>query len=215
MLEAAVVAHQLVQHPLARVAEGRVAEVVAERQALGQVLVQPQGPRDRAPDLRDLQRVGEARAVVVALVVDEDLRLVLEPPEGRAVDDPVAVALVDGSAAGARPRGSAGRGSRRSASRRARGAAILHAPPAPTVHELHRVLLRFGAMNCRRSRSPVASHEPRSGTMKFSSGPLAQLGERLVRNQEVAGSSPPRSNSLNNLAEWNTAAGRWSNSGRG
>ena len=27
-------------------------------------------------------------------------------------------------------------------------------------------------------------------------GPLAQLGERLVRNQEVGGSSPPRSTNL-------------------
>ena len=36
----------------------------------------------------------QARAVVVALVVDEDLGLVLEPAEGRAVDDAVAVALV-------------------------------------------------------------------------------------------------------------------------
>jgi hypothetical protein len=29
-------------------------------------------------------------------------------------------------------------------------------------------------------------------------GPLAQLGERLVRNQEVGGSSPPRSTNLRN-----------------
>ncbi len=31
-------------------------------------------------------------------------------------------------------------------------------------------------------------------------GPLAQLGERLVRNQEVGGSSPPRSTNLRNQA---------------
>lgn len=31
-------------------------------------------------------------------------------------------------------------------------------------------------------------------------GPLAQLGERLVRNQEVGGSSPPRSTTLETLA---------------
>jgi len=31
-------------------------------------------------------------------------------------------------------------------------------------------------------------------------GPLAQLGERLVRNQEVGGSSPPRSTNLRNRA---------------
>ena len=93
VLEAAVVPHQLVHHPLARVAEGRVAEVVAEDEALGQLLVQPHRPGHRAPDLRALQAVGEAGAVVVALVVHEDLGLVLQPPERRAVDDPVAVAL--------------------------------------------------------------------------------------------------------------------------
>ena len=34
-----------------------------------------------------------ARAVVVALVVDEDLRLVLEPAKGGGMDDPVAITL--------------------------------------------------------------------------------------------------------------------------
>jgi len=34
---------------------------------------------------------------VVPLVVDEDLRLVLEAAEGEAVDDAVAVALVEGA----------------------------------------------------------------------------------------------------------------------
>ena len=41
----------------------------------------------------DLQRVGQPRAVVIALGRDEHLRLVLEPPERLAVHDPVAVAL--------------------------------------------------------------------------------------------------------------------------
>src|SRR5580765_4013196 len=44
-------------------------------------------------DLRHLERMGEARPVVVALVIDEDLRLVLEPPERGRMDDAVAVAL--------------------------------------------------------------------------------------------------------------------------
>jgi hypothetical protein len=37
--------------------------------------------------------MGEARPVVVALVVDENLGLVLQPPEGGGMDDAVAVAL--------------------------------------------------------------------------------------------------------------------------
>ena len=46
-----------------------------------EVLVEPQRARDRARDLRRLQRVGEPRPVVVALRRHEHLRLVLEPPE--------------------------------------------------------------------------------------------------------------------------------------
>src|SRR5258708_533704 len=78
-------------------AEGRMSDVVGERDRLGEVLVQAQGAGGRARDLRDLDRVREARAVVVALVVDEHLRLVDEAPEGARVDDPLAVALVGGA----------------------------------------------------------------------------------------------------------------------
>ena len=87
----------LVERVLAGVAERRVAEVVAERDRLGQVLVEPQRARDRARDLRDLERVRQARAVVVALGREEDLRLVREAPERLAVDDAVAVALEVGA----------------------------------------------------------------------------------------------------------------------
>jgi hypothetical protein len=82
-----------VDHALPHVPEGRVAEVVPERDRLGQVLVQRQGPRDRARDPGRLERVREPRSVVVALGRDEHLRLVLEAPERLRVHDPVAVAL--------------------------------------------------------------------------------------------------------------------------
>ena len=45
-----VLGERLVERLLAGVPERRVAEVVAERDRLGQVLVQPQRPRDRARD---------------------------------------------------------------------------------------------------------------------------------------------------------------------
>ena len=90
---AEALARAAVEHVLADVAERRVAEVVAEPDRLHEVLVEPQRPADRARDLRRLERVGEARAVVVALGRHEHLRLVLEPPERLAVHDPVAVAL--------------------------------------------------------------------------------------------------------------------------
>ena len=53
----------------------------------------PQRARDRAAELRHFERVRQARAEQVALVVEEDLRLVDQAPERRAVDDAVAVAL--------------------------------------------------------------------------------------------------------------------------
>ena len=78
---------------LAGVAERRVADVVAERDRLGQRLVQAQRGRERPGDLGDLHRVRQARDEVVALRVEEDLGLVLQPAEGLRVDDPIPVAL--------------------------------------------------------------------------------------------------------------------------
>ena len=94
VLEAAMVAHAFVQRVLAGVAEGRVAQVVRQRDGLHQVFVQVQRARRRSRQLRHLQRMREPRAEQVALVVDEDLRLVDQAPERRGVDDTVAVALV-------------------------------------------------------------------------------------------------------------------------
>ena len=73
--------HELVEHALAGVAERRVPEVVAERDRLGQLLVQVQHFRDGARDLRDLERVRQPRAVVIAGRREEHLRLVLQPAE--------------------------------------------------------------------------------------------------------------------------------------
>jgi hypothetical protein len=57
------------------------------------IFVQAQVARQRAADLRHLQAVGQPGAEQIALVVEEHLGLVLEPAEGRGVDDAVAVAL--------------------------------------------------------------------------------------------------------------------------
>ena len=78
---------------LAGVTEGRVAEVMAEPDRLDEVLVEADRAGDRAGDPADLERVGQPGAVVVALGGDEDLRLVLQPPERLGVDDAIAVAL--------------------------------------------------------------------------------------------------------------------------
>ena len=93
VVEAAVVAHQAVERAFAGVTERRVTEVVRQRDRLGEILVEPQRPRDGARDLRAFERVREPVAVVIALVVHEDLRLVLEAAEGVRVEHAVAIAL--------------------------------------------------------------------------------------------------------------------------
>jgi len=93
VVEAAEVRHAFGQRILARVPEGRVAEIVHQGDRLGQILVQAQRARHRARDLRHLDRVGQPRAVVVSFMLDEDLGLVLEAAKGRRMKDPVTIAL--------------------------------------------------------------------------------------------------------------------------
>ena len=73
--------------------ERRVPDVVAQRDRLGQRLVERERRSQRARDLRDLQRVGQARDEVVALGVEEDLRLVLEAAERLGMEDAIPVAF--------------------------------------------------------------------------------------------------------------------------
>ena len=74
-------------------AERRMPEVVAKADRLDEILVERQRPCDRPGDLRDLKRVREPRAVMVALGRNEHLGLVHQPAESLAVDDPVTVTL--------------------------------------------------------------------------------------------------------------------------
>ena len=97
VLEAAPVlpgrAHAVVERVLAGVAERGVAQVVRQRDGLDQVFVERQGSGDRPPQLRHLQRMRQAGAEQVALVVEKDLRLVDQAAKRGAVHDAVAVAL--------------------------------------------------------------------------------------------------------------------------
>ena len=111
-------------------AERRMAEIVRERQRLGEIFVEPQRAGERTRDLRHFERVGEPGAVVVALVEYEHLRLVLEAAEGRRMDDAVAVAA-EGAAAFARAAPDrAGRGSAPDRTHSARAALRLRSPSA-------------------------------------------------------------------------------------
>src|SRR5262249_29949775 len=133
VIEAAVGLHRRVQRLLAGMAERRVAEIVRQRHGLAEVFVESQRAADAAGDLRHLDRMGEPRAVVIALVIDEDLGLVLQPPERRRMDDAVAVAL-------------------EGAARRRLGLGMQAAAALP----------RQGGIGCQRLASPqLVSHDPR------------------------------------------------------
>jgi len=92
VFEAAEILHAFVQRILSGVSEGRMSQVMREANRLGQHLVEIERPGDRARDLRHLERMRQARAIVVALVVDEHLGLVREPAKRSAMDDAVAIA---------------------------------------------------------------------------------------------------------------------------
>ena len=88
------------QSHLPGMAEGRVPQVVTQGGGFGQILIQAQGPGHGAGDLGDLQRVGQAGAVMIPHRRQEHLGLVHQPPEGLTVDDPVPIPLVLGAQGG-------------------------------------------------------------------------------------------------------------------
>ena len=92
MIETAERRQASIERALAGMAEWRVAEVVSERQRLGQILIKPQPPRQRAGNLGDFKSMGEPRAIMVAFVKNENLGFMLEPAEGSGMDDAVAIA---------------------------------------------------------------------------------------------------------------------------
>jgi len=94
VVEAAIGPHPAIERPLTGMAKGRMAEIVNQRDRLGQILIEPQRPGKGAGDLRYLDRMGQPRAEMVALIGDENLRLVAQPTKRRGVDDSVAVPLV-------------------------------------------------------------------------------------------------------------------------
>ena len=74
-----------------------MADVVAEARGFGQRRIQTEPAGDGDTDLGDLEGVREARDVVVALRVHEDLGFVFETAECLRVEDAVAVSLEAGS----------------------------------------------------------------------------------------------------------------------
>ena len=93
VVESAEVLHQAAEGGFAGMSEGRMSHIVNEADCLHQVFICAQRAGDGTSDLRHLERVSQARAIIVAFVVDENLGLVFEAAEGGRVQDAVAVAL--------------------------------------------------------------------------------------------------------------------------
>ena len=82
MVETAFALHGMIQGSLPGMAERRMAKVVSERHGFGQILIDVQRTRHGPGDLRHFQAMGEPGAVMIALVINEYLRLVGQPAEG-------------------------------------------------------------------------------------------------------------------------------------
>jgi hypothetical protein len=95
VIEAAGILSRGVERIFACMAERRVAEIVRKAERLGQILIKTERARHRPSDLRNLDAVGQADAVVVTVGGDEHLSLVTEPAESDRMDQPVSIALED------------------------------------------------------------------------------------------------------------------------
>jgi hypothetical protein len=93
VVEAAIRPHGFVEGILASVTEGRVTEVVAQRQRFRQIVIEAERAGERPGNLANLHRMGKPCAVMVALVRDKNLRLMGETAEGRRMQDTVPVTL--------------------------------------------------------------------------------------------------------------------------
>ena len=88
---------QPVEGPFPRMTKRRVAQIMAQGDGLGEVLIQAQGTGHGAGDLADFQGMGQPGAVVVPFRGKKHLGLLLQAPEGLAVQDTVPVPLVAGT----------------------------------------------------------------------------------------------------------------------
>ena len=87
-------AHQLVETRFAGVAEGRMADVMRQRQGLGEIGIQSQRGRDGAGDLGHFDGVRQAVAEMIGIARGEDLGFGFEAAKGARVDDAIAIARV-------------------------------------------------------------------------------------------------------------------------
>ena len=94
MTEATLIAKQGIERVFTGMPQGRMTDVMPHRKGLDEIFVERQPAGHRPGDARDLKRVGQSAAMVVAVVASKHLRLVGQPAKGRRMHDPVAIPLV-------------------------------------------------------------------------------------------------------------------------
>ena len=99
----AVTAQAAVESALACVTEGRMPDVVHQRESLGEVLVEAKRAGCGAGDLGHLDGVSKSAAKVIRRTAGEDLRLARKPAKCAGLHHALAIAL-KGSARGAKRR---------------------------------------------------------------------------------------------------------------
>jgi hypothetical protein len=87
--------HRLFQRVFACMAEGGVTNIMRQAKRLGQIFIEPQCARDCAAYLGNLQTVGQADAIMIAIGGNEDLRFVPQSPESDGMDDAITITLKD------------------------------------------------------------------------------------------------------------------------
>ena len=88
----AKLAHHGIELGFASMPEGRMTDIVGQRQRFRQILAQTQDRRDGAGNLRNLQGVGETIAEMVGQAGSEDLGFILQTPECSRVNYAIAIA---------------------------------------------------------------------------------------------------------------------------
>ena len=86
-------AHGGIERLLSGMAEGRMSDVMNQRQRLDQIAVQPELGRNGTRNLRHFDGVRQAIAKMIGLATGENLGLGFQAPEGTGMNDAVAIAL--------------------------------------------------------------------------------------------------------------------------
>ena len=85
--------HGGIQGAFSRMAEGRVTNVVYQRQSLDEVYIQSKLPCYSSRNLRHLDRMRQPVSKMVGIATGENLRFGLQPTKGTRVDHAVAITL--------------------------------------------------------------------------------------------------------------------------